>query len=268
MLWCAAWHQVPAGSLPDDDGELSKLAGYGFAIRSWRRVKVGALAKFVKCSDGRLYHPEICKKAKNSWNEKLRFRWSRECDRIRKQNSRKDQGAPDILSPTFEEWLEQNSGFVTVDNPELSAGQPPDVHPETTLKGEGEGEVRDREKKKEDGPAPPEVTPDARPGGRAKPKRAASQIPNNWLPSPEDRRFALDLGLDPDAVAANFRDYWIGTGKPMADWSATWRNWCRRQNRDGAGRAAPPVGGPGSPKPTTGWGEQARQKAELFGEDR
>ncbi len=27
-LWCRAWHQVPAGSLPDDDTVLCSFAGY------------------------------------------------------------------------------------------------------------------------------------------------------------------------------------------------------------------------------------------------
>jgi hypothetical protein len=31
LLWCASWHQVPAASVPDDEEELAKLAGYGIA---------------------------------------------------------------------------------------------------------------------------------------------------------------------------------------------------------------------------------------------
>jgi len=43
MLWCAAWHQVPAASLPNDDRLLSQLAGYGRAVGEWEKVKAGAL---------------------------------------------------------------------------------------------------------------------------------------------------------------------------------------------------------------------------------
>lgn len=63
MSWCAAWHQRPAGSLPDDDVQLAPLLGYGHTrggLRRWRRLRAkGGLLGWVKCSDGRLYHPEV-----------------------------------------------------------------------------------------------------------------------------------------------------------------------------------------------------------------
>ena len=68
ILWCAAWHQVPAGSLPDNDEELANLAGYGRGIRDFRRVKAGALHGFKRCSDGRLYHPVLAEKAIAEWD--------------------------------------------------------------------------------------------------------------------------------------------------------------------------------------------------------
>jgi hypothetical protein len=70
LLWCKSWHQVPAGSLPDDDRQLAKLAGFGRAIEEWQKVKKGALYGFVLCSDGRLYHPVVCEYALNSWSVK------------------------------------------------------------------------------------------------------------------------------------------------------------------------------------------------------
>ncbi|MBI1202643.1 MAG: DUF1376 domain-containing protein [Rhodopseudomonas sp.] len=63
LLWCTAWHQVPAASLPTDDRLLSNLAGFGRDIEAWRAVKSGALHAFTLCSDGRLYHPVIAEKA-------------------------------------------------------------------------------------------------------------------------------------------------------------------------------------------------------------
>ena len=68
LLWCAAWHQVPAGSVPNDDRLLAHLAGYGRDLRGWRRVKDDALHGFVECSDGLLYHPVLADKAMESWN--------------------------------------------------------------------------------------------------------------------------------------------------------------------------------------------------------
>ncbi|MCA1458069.1 DUF1376 domain-containing protein [Bradyrhizobium sp. BRP22] len=59
LLWCAAWHQVPASSLPDDDRMLARFAGYGRDLKGWKAVREAALHGFVRCSDGRLYHPVI-----------------------------------------------------------------------------------------------------------------------------------------------------------------------------------------------------------------
>lgn len=60
-LWCRAWSQVPAASLPNDDRMLAKLAGVSRA--KWRHLKAVALHGFVLCTDGRLYHPVLAKDA-------------------------------------------------------------------------------------------------------------------------------------------------------------------------------------------------------------
>lgn len=73
LLWCAAWHQVPAGSLPNNALQLSKFAGYGRVVTEWEKVAPGALYGFVECSDGRLYHPVIAEKAKEAWEKKSEF---------------------------------------------------------------------------------------------------------------------------------------------------------------------------------------------------
>jgi hypothetical protein len=70
LLWCAAWHQLPAASLPDDDAELAQLAGFGRAVREWKKIRTGALYGWIKCSDGRLYHPVVAEKAVESWKRK------------------------------------------------------------------------------------------------------------------------------------------------------------------------------------------------------
>lgn len=66
-LWCVAWHQVPAASLPDDDRLLARYSGAGPA---WRKLREGALRGFVRCSDGRLYHSTIAEKAREAWASK------------------------------------------------------------------------------------------------------------------------------------------------------------------------------------------------------
>lgn len=74
LLWGAAWHEVPAASLPDDDRVLAQKAGYGRHVPAWKKVREGALRGFVKCDDGRLYHPVVAEKALEALLEKLAYR--------------------------------------------------------------------------------------------------------------------------------------------------------------------------------------------------
>ena len=67
-LWCKAWLQVPAASLPDDDRVLSHLSCTGTA---WKKLRAMALHGWIKCSDGRLYHPVVADKACQAWKHRL-----------------------------------------------------------------------------------------------------------------------------------------------------------------------------------------------------
>jgi len=86
-LWMAAWHEVPCGSLEDDDDVLADAAMC--SPDKWPSVKEDVLRGWFRCSDGRLYHPVVCEKAADAWSDKLHYRWRKECDRIRKENERR-----------------------------------------------------------------------------------------------------------------------------------------------------------------------------------
>lgn len=102
LIWCASWHQVPASSIPDEDIILAQLAGFGRVVKEWKKVKEGALRGWIKCADGRLYHPVVAEKANEAWRAKLEQRWKTECARIKKQNQR---NGTSLQFPTFEEFL-------------------------------------------------------------------------------------------------------------------------------------------------------------------
>lgn len=55
-------------------------------------------------------------------------------------------------------------------------------------------------------------------------------LPDDWKPSPDLVAWAAREcpRLDTDYHTLEFVDYWLGCGKPMASWDATWRNWMRR----------------------------------------
>jgi hypothetical protein len=74
MLWCAAWHQLPAASLPNDERLLGNLAGFGRDLKGWRAVSDMALRGFILCSDDRFYHPVIADKAIEAGTKRRRQR--------------------------------------------------------------------------------------------------------------------------------------------------------------------------------------------------
>lgn len=94
-LWCKAWTQVPAGSLPDDDRVLAHLSGAG---AKWKKVKAMALRGFVKCDDGRLYHPVVCEKANEAWGKKQSYR-----DRSKKGNAKRWGSQKDVQEPSLKD---------------------------------------------------------------------------------------------------------------------------------------------------------------------
>jgi uncharacterized protein YdaU (DUF1376 family) len=82
----------------------------------------------------------------------------------------------------------------------------------------------------EEPPIPPEAEkPDV--------PRRGKRLSADWQPSDKDRRYAEDLGLNPDEVAEEFRDYWLAkpTNATKLDWHLTWKTWCRN-NAQRAGR--------------------------------
>ncbi len=162
LLWCASWHQVPAASLPDDDKLLAQYAGFGRVVKEWVRVRNGALRGWVKCSDGRLYHPVVAEKANESWLAKLRQRLKTECGRIKKHNERHGTKIP---FPDFDDWLAAGCPTgqalpVPGDNGTLSQGQTANVASDNSDMSQGQdapvasenhskGQIRDRDRDRE-----------------------------------------------------------------------------------------------------------------------
>ena len=135
LLWAAAWHQIPAASLPDNETVMCKLIGLGRDLKTFRKNKAGMMRGFILCSDGRWYHPVVAERANISWESKLQQRWRTECARVKKANQRNDTSIP---VPEFEAFvLEYRNG--------LSLGTVPSVPRDIPSKGEGEGELSEEE---------------------------------------------------------------------------------------------------------------------------
>lgn len=194
LLWCASWHQVPAGSIPNNDGWIAKQAGYthmGQVSEAWATVRSGAMRGWVLCTDGRYYHEVIADKVLAAWKAKTEQRWRTEMGRIKKHNDR-HPGA-NVPRMALDQWLRAGrpSGqplHVPEDTPPCPSGRPHVVPRETPSKGEGEGEGQ-REGQGDSlfntaSSAPPPPSPPAPPP--VPPAPAAPAAPRKVL-SPEEQ---------------------------------------------------------------------------------
>lgn len=201
LLWCAAWHQQPAATLPDDDIELAKLAGYGYAVREWKRVKAGALYGWAKASDGRLHHRTAAKVANAAWDARLKHLYDKFADRLRKENKRRHGiNVPALPMPSFEHWKSAGrpadfpleDGSFPTDPPAPSAGipaeidKPSDGNPtEKGLKGsEGKGSEGKGSKFKSDVGVTPTIPG---PVDNSKTGKVALEKPSNRRAKPEPK---------------------------------------------------------------------------------
>lgn len=220
MLWCVAWHQVPAASLPDDDRLLARYSGAGSA---WKKVKEAALRGFVKCSDGRLYHRTIAEKAIESWDSKVKQREktraataAREAKR-REQQIQRDVERDEQRDVPRDEQRDVERDVVQGKGSEQK-GREGIVNP-TPTPSPGESDLL--------GDPPRHTTPNPKPTAER-----GTRLPTDWvLPKPWGEWALSEIdGITPDEVrqlADEFRDYWCavpGVKGRKIDWLATWRN--------------------------------------------
>lgn len=207
-LWCKAWLQVPAASLPADDRVLAHLSGAG---ARWAKVRAGAMRGWVQCDDGRWYHPVIAEKAMQAWQGRLAQR-----DRTAKARAaRLAQNAPAAPDRTV---------TTSVTEPATEPATVSVTDPVTASKGQGEGQLQGEEEKR---------VPSLRAGKPSSPRRPGTRLPEGWQPMPSEIEYARSQGLGEQQIARaieNFRDYWtVGKGRNTthADWTRAWQGWVR-----------------------------------------
>jgi hypothetical protein len=259
LLWCASWHQVPAASLPDDDTVLARLAGYGRVIKEWLKVRSGALRGWIKCSDGRLYHPVVAEKANEAWRAKLKQRWATECARLKKQCQRHKQP---YNPPTFEEWMsldcpEGHTANVPGDIPKMSQGQQDDVPPESP----GKRTPRDRDI---DITTTTDTSVSSVVGDTYAWGRGGVPVPGDFQPCRTARMHASQFGLDLDIECAKFIAHHQAAGSRRDDvraWQAQFRKWLLDAMQINADRNR---GSPGTSRSFPDYDEQRRAAANTL----
>lgn len=120
MLWCKSWAQAPAASLPDDDRILARWSGA--TPSEWKQMREMALRGWVKCSDGRLYHPLIADLAVKA-HAKRKDQSARANSRWAKVRAGKEE----------EKQRSRSTRGIATGSPHGNAG---------SMQGEGEGEYQ------------------------------------------------------------------------------------------------------------------------------
>jgi hypothetical protein len=245
LLWAASWHQLPAGSLPDNDTVLMRIVGLGRDVKTWARHKAGALRGFVHCSDGRLYHPIVAEQVNTAWSEKLAYR------------ERKEKRVEAARMAAAARWGEQSqcdadaTGMSNGCDPHTATMRnalPTDAHrmPDAMPKGTGTGTGRIKKKdslqpttqnaaREIDDPVLDRVLDAAgfKPG-EAKRRAAAAELAG-WL----DEKFDLELDILP-AIAAFIREK-PGTTNSLKRFSAAIRSAHRHRVAQPALTAPKPI---------------------------
>lgn len=91
-LWWTAMLECPAGSLPNDERWLCRMADFGQDIRSWRKHRATAMHGFVLCADGRWYHPFLADEARSAWERRQQAERDRGVGRDRMRRWRGESG--------------------------------------------------------------------------------------------------------------------------------------------------------------------------------
>ncbi|MFZ5751274.1 MAG: hypothetical protein ACOY5U_09425 [Pseudomonadota bacterium] len=249
-LWYRSWHQVPAGSLPDDDDELCHLAELGFDLKSFRKVKAIAMRGWVRCADGRLYHPVVCEAALEAWQEKLRQRISSAAGNSKRWGVNFDWGpliedlraliaCMTALNPRSKTIQKAQKSLSQCDPSAIPQGPPDDPTgtttgshrdqktTEKTSQGTGIGNLLTEA----DAPVSSAHVDAPAPKPAKQPRQKARRELPEHFPGDDEADYARGefarngLPFDFDREAQRFRNHHQSKGNLMADWRAAWRTW-------------------------------------------
>jgi len=201
LLWCRAWKQIPAASLPDDDRVNAAFAR--LTPGKYAKIKAEVLRGFIKCSDGRLYHKTLAEEAMRAFERKKAFQRKRDADAERLRNWRRN--APAATDETHTETPNETR-FV-------AEGQDRTGHERTKENKIGASQAKADKPKRE--------------------RKVLSGIPDDF-PAVADQSAAetywrargrADLCARLSDEMQRFREHHSSKGSRMADWSAAWRTW-------------------------------------------
>ena len=84
------------------------------------------------------------------------------------------------------------------------------------------------------GETPASHKPSVEPSDKKKPRARASQLPQDWTPSPEEVKYAKDRGFshaDVTEMSEDFRLFYHSHRRAMPDWHLTFLRWVREEQK-------------------------------------
>lgn len=223
-LWIKSWDQVPAGSLPDDDIELCRLAELARELKVWKKLKIGAMRGWIKCSDGRLYHSVVAEGIHEAWSRKQlqrnRTRSATEARQKQRDVQRNNLSHDKRDNARDVQRDEERNVHQEKRREEKRIKEPPFVVPPASDRlppPDGDGHT-------------PLEKPKQLRGSRIDPHLDDGAIPDPWGDWAKE-----ELGWPKETiinVAENFVDWWqakAGAGGIKLDWFKTWKVWCRSE---------------------------------------
>lgn len=108
-LWLKSWDQTPAGSLPDDDIDLCRLAELGRDLKTWKKVKAGAMHGWQLADDGRLYHKVVAESVNEALERKAAQRDRTARARVAALKKRLSESTDEIVKQHITEEIERLS---------------------------------------------------------------------------------------------------------------------------------------------------------------
>lgn len=214
LTWCAAFHQVPAGSLPDDAPTLAYLVRLGRDVRTWKKMREkGAMRGWEKHSDGRLYHPVVTKTVLSLLGKSRAGKTAAQA-KIDKKNG-------------------QTTETIDAGNNDRSTNVAKSLQQETNNRREGKGiEGKGREdsalgQEADYAPGLPTVIDQTMAPKRTRSGRRTA-LDLAWMISEDLQQYARERGWsDPviDQQFEKFKNFHHGKGNLMASWPSAWRTW-------------------------------------------
>lgn len=199
-LWWVAMNQVPAGSLPNDEHELSLLADFGSDIRAWRKHRPVALRGFILCSDNRWHHPFLAELAADAFESRRKTQHQRDgsAARMRRHRARGNGAEPPPENSSDSDPVTRNETRTQRATLREGYAQP--------SRNNGESDAsrsisRERGEKRREERGSAHALPSrarATPPENVAKLREKKGLPPDWQPSAEALAYALSLGFDAD----------------------------------------------------------------------